>query len=333
MNTQNIKSLYINKLTLEDMELGVGTIIQTRGGKQVVRTKINAKNFPFDENRTLAQRLDAITEDLEKAEKLVVTINSTNDQSNKVLGVATALKESIKEIVDELEGIKLSIKLDKTQIIQNAAEAIRAINISIEMYERFKLLSLSFNDKIADMRKLESALTDIKDRVTYLADRAECALHTIRSLVKEVRGYMEEIREVMAMIPQAIEASKKACECAKKACECATLSKEILDIVTAKANEVQDNTDKVLQARKETYEYMHATKDLIEKHKQMMQNNLLLSNTTYMYVQTNETNSSILVMTGDITGAEKNGDEVSITYEDTISLSLNNENQVILSMG
>ena len=70
---QNIKSLYINKLTLEDMELGVGTIIQTRGGKQVVRTKINAKNFPFDENRTLAQRLDAITEDLERAEKLVVT--------------------------------------------------------------------------------------------------------------------------------------------------------------------------------------------------------------------------------------------------------------------
>ena len=78
---------------------------------------------------------------------------------------------------------------------------------------------------------------------------------------------------------------------------------------------------------------MHATKDLIEKHKQMMQNNLLLSNTTYMYVQTNETNSSILVMTGDITGAEKNGDEVSVTYEDTISLSLNEENQVILSMG
>ena len=50
MNTQNIKSLYINKLTLEDMELGVGEVIQTRGGKQVVRTKINAKKFfLFDE--------------------------------------------------------------------------------------------------------------------------------------------------------------------------------------------------------------------------------------------------------------------------------------------
>ena len=56
----NIKEIYVNKLTLEDMEIGVGNVVQTRGGVQVTRTKINAQNFPYDETHTLGQRLNSV---------------------------------------------------------------------------------------------------------------------------------------------------------------------------------------------------------------------------------------------------------------------------------
>ena len=53
MAVQNIKKLYRNKVGLEDLAMGVGTEIQTRNGKAVTITRINAANLPFDESETL----------------------------------------------------------------------------------------------------------------------------------------------------------------------------------------------------------------------------------------------------------------------------------------
>lgn len=45
-----------NLVALEDMLLGVGTVVQKRGKQDVTVTKINASNFPYDEFTTLAQK-------------------------------------------------------------------------------------------------------------------------------------------------------------------------------------------------------------------------------------------------------------------------------------
>lgn len=46
-----------NQAGLEDILFGTGAEVQSRAGKDVVVTKINAQNMPFDESRNLAQAL------------------------------------------------------------------------------------------------------------------------------------------------------------------------------------------------------------------------------------------------------------------------------------
>ena len=46
-----------NKAGLEDLLFGIGTKIQSRAGKEVKVTKINAQNLPFDELRSLSQAI------------------------------------------------------------------------------------------------------------------------------------------------------------------------------------------------------------------------------------------------------------------------------------
>lgn len=54
--TQRI-SIERNKAGLEDLLFGTGVETQSRAGRDVVVTKINAQNMPFDESRNLAQAL------------------------------------------------------------------------------------------------------------------------------------------------------------------------------------------------------------------------------------------------------------------------------------
>ncbi len=47
-----------NLAGLEDLAFGTGSVIQSRNGKDVSITRINAKNMPFDELRSLSQALE-----------------------------------------------------------------------------------------------------------------------------------------------------------------------------------------------------------------------------------------------------------------------------------
>lgn len=46
-----------NLAGLEDLLFGTGVVTQSRGGKDVPVTRINAKNLPFDETRSLSQAI------------------------------------------------------------------------------------------------------------------------------------------------------------------------------------------------------------------------------------------------------------------------------------
>lgn len=51
----------INKLlaTAEDIALGEGTVEQTRNGKTVTLTKVNAGTIPYDETKSIKDKIDA----------------------------------------------------------------------------------------------------------------------------------------------------------------------------------------------------------------------------------------------------------------------------------
>lgn len=49
-----------NLIAVEDMLLGVGTVKQMRGGQEVQVTKINAGNFPYDDEVSLKEKADLI---------------------------------------------------------------------------------------------------------------------------------------------------------------------------------------------------------------------------------------------------------------------------------
>ena len=56
MSTNTLKKLYVNKVTLEDLELGYGRVTQTRGGQAVTLTKINLGGYyfgPLDSDPTI----------------------------------------------------------------------------------------------------------------------------------------------------------------------------------------------------------------------------------------------------------------------------------------
>jgi len=55
-----ITKLYFNKATAEDIEWGIGTIAQMRGGKAVVLNKVNLASLPIDEFTTLQDLNDAL---------------------------------------------------------------------------------------------------------------------------------------------------------------------------------------------------------------------------------------------------------------------------------
>lgn len=54
-----------NLIGLEDMLFGVGEVTQNRGGSPVTVTKINAANLPFDETRSLLERIEEMDEQYE----------------------------------------------------------------------------------------------------------------------------------------------------------------------------------------------------------------------------------------------------------------------------
>ena len=58
------------KLGLEDLEFGTGTVTQTRGGKPVTITQINASNLPFDSAQSLQTVYDSMLPLLSNADNI-----------------------------------------------------------------------------------------------------------------------------------------------------------------------------------------------------------------------------------------------------------------------
>jgi len=115
--------IVVGKLGLEDLLIGTGQVTQALGPtKTRVVTRINAKNLPYDESRTLAQAIDSVLNLLESSEydivkqiadKIVLiadNINSINalnmDSINSISDSATiAAIDKVSKITDDIKSV------------------------------------------------------------------------------------------------------------------------------------------------------------------------------------------------------------------------------------
>lgn len=223
----NIKEIYVNKLTLEDMEIGVGNVVQTRGGVQVTRTKINAQNFPYDETHTLGQRLNSVQNDLAKAEELLNKLASNNNEAKTVKEDVDRLKNEIVtkvasavQTLDELNALKANVEGK----VQEASQAAASASFS----------STQASTTLNSVNLVLSEITNLSDAMKVLQKAVDSALvsfntkiargEEINSHIIEADAQFKTIETKLSQAIQSINEIRKASEDAVAACEAAQTS-------------------------------------------------------------------------------------------------------------
>lgn len=223
----NIKEIYVNKLTLEDMEIGVGNVVQTRGGVQVTRTKINAQNFPYDETHTLGQRLNSVQNDLAKAEELLNKLASNNNEAKTIKDDVDRLKSEIVtkvasavQTLDELNALKANVEGK----VQEASQAAASASFS----------STQASTTLNSVNLVLSEITNLSDAMKVLQKAVDSALvsfnsniargEEINSHIIEAEAQFKTIETKLSQAIQSINEIKKASEDAVAACEAAQTS-------------------------------------------------------------------------------------------------------------
>ena len=223
----NIKEIYVNKLTLEDMEIGVGNVVQTRGGVQVTRTKINAQNFPYDETHTLGQRLNSVQNDLAKAEELLNKLASNNNEAKTVKEDVERLKSEIVnkvasavQTLDDLNALKANVEGK----VQEASQAAASASFS----------STQASTTLNSVNLVLSEITNLSDAMKVLQKAVDSALvsfntkiargEEINSNIIEAEAQFKTIETKLSQAIQSINEIRKASEDAVAACEAAQTS-------------------------------------------------------------------------------------------------------------
>lgn len=223
----NIKEIYVNKLTLEDMEIGVGNVVQTRGGVQVTRTKINAQNFPYDETHTLGQRLNSVQNDLAKAEELLNKLASNNNEAKTIKDDVDRLKSEIVtkvasavQTLDDLNALKANVEGK----VQEASQAAASASFS----------STQASTTLNSVNLVLGEITDLNDAMKVLQKAVDSALvsfntkiargEEINSHIIEAEAQFKTIETKLSQAIQSINEIRKASEDAVAACEAAQTS-------------------------------------------------------------------------------------------------------------
>lgn len=211
----NIKEIYINKLTLEDMELGVGSVVQTRGGVQVTRTKINAQNFPYDATHTLGERLATVQTDLASAERLLNQLTQNNNEAKTIKRDVEALKADITsklnnatQTLDELNGIKATIQGKVNEANQAAARANTAVTQAGTTLTSVNRVLDDVTDLSTQVRavksQIENSLVDINNAVQQG--------NQLNSKIADARSQFNDISNKLTLAQTTINEIKKASE-------------------------------------------------------------------------------------------------------------------------
>jgi hypothetical protein len=131
-----VTKLYFNKACAEDIEWGMGTIAQTRGGQAVVLNKVNLASLPIDEFDTLQDLNDAIAL-MDMSAVLSVYNNEINIgivADDLVLGNSSLIKLTANSIGNvNLVGTDINLGLDSLiKITADNIDIVTTVGNSID---------------------------------------------------------------------------------------------------------------------------------------------------------------------------------------------------------
>ena len=176
--TQKV-SIERNLVGLEDLLFGTGTATQSRGGKDVTVTKINAQNLPFDESRSLSQAITDLGEynaylvqygqailDLQANFQAIIETQATQATLDTIDGDISQLTfaNSLKLDGQTLEQVRANI--DAVSLAGQTLEQVRA-NINAEQLggKTLAVLEQQIADDIADSVANVDSLQDTQTAV------------------------------------------------------------------------------------------------------------------------------------------------------------------------
>lgn len=134
-----MKNINLNrqKLGLEDLLFGLGTVLQTRGGQEVSITKINVGNMPFDETQSLIEwaqsvnleELGAMTTQLNSLYQNISTLQSVGNNIGAITAVNAQIVPNLTEILN-VDTLASQVTADKA--------TITAMKLAVEtLYDTF----------------------------------------------------------------------------------------------------------------------------------------------------------------------------------------------------
>lgn len=185
-------TVIVNKVTLEDMEIGVGTVMQTRGGQQVQRTRINAKNFPYDETHTLSQRLDQVSQDLAKVEGHFNRITTIKNEVEKIIATATEKATAVTQVKSSVEAILEQVKIEHAEVSKGINKANETAASIGDLLSQARANSVTATEAVTNAAKILNAVENLKDETAALAEKTECAMGKIKTIVTTAKQEFTE---------------------------------------------------------------------------------------------------------------------------------------------
>ena len=163
-------------LGLEDLVFGEGSVTQIRGNQEVIITKINASNLPFDETRTLKQALEQDYSNIKIVVNslgeiaLVVTnlpaINTAVSNINAIKTVSDDLHNSCLAYTEDYGSIEDPIEVGNcsgTSAIETVASNITLIlqaPVNAQLAEDAKIVAVAAaEDAILAVENLQNVYT------------------------------------------------------------------------------------------------------------------------------------------------------------------------------
>lgn len=335
-NNLNIRSVVRHKLTLEDLEVGVGSVEQARDGKILTLTKINAKNLLFDENRTVGQRLDEVEANLKSAENYLKLINDAINSFDELKRKITAAGIEFDGKYNAINLILDDVKVLKAQVVLLVGQA-NAILYNVQTVETSARNTAQFLTTI--QLQVETTFKWIKEaeeRIKLITNKVDCAQTTLKALVTEAKQYAEEARKIrpyLRDIANKLKDIDKIKECAEKACQCATEAKNTISEVQSLIELAKKYANQAENSNISAKNYYLACKDILN-NVENLKKDLLLSGSGaalkfYDFENSGEYKAEVL---GKLTSLDWRGDELILSYEDGFSVRVNDENQIIIGV-
>ena len=98
------------KLGIEDLEWGTGTVTQTRGGQQVTITRVNAADIPYDDLQTLSQAIEPIVTQILPVLDEVLQADTNAATASASASAASASELNAASLLDQFDDRYLGSK-------------------------------------------------------------------------------------------------------------------------------------------------------------------------------------------------------------------------------